>query len=120
MTAAPGSSGWISQRFISLRIGRPRISTKLEFYMQIMIIYCILEMNEHEHKRLIWRLKHNRFLALFKEMSYSLRCSMRHKLVVYKVLINVLMASSMFPCLYLNNIFEPILILLQFLKVPIL
>ncbi len=90
------------------------------FFTEIMIIYCILEMNEHEHKRLIWRLKHNRFLLLFKEMSYSLRCSMRHKLVVYKVLINVFMASSMFPCLYLNKIFEPILILLQFLKVPIL
>ncbi len=36
---------------------------------------------------------------------------MRHKLVGFKVLINVFMASSMFPCLYLNKIFEPILIL---------
>ncbi len=44
---------------------------------------------------------------------------MRHKLVGYKVLINVFMASLIFPCLYLNKIFEPILILLQFLKVPI-
>ncbi len=30
------------------------------------------------------------------------------------------MASSMFPCLYLNKKNEPILILFQFLKVPIL
>ncbi len=44
---------------------------------------------------------------------------MRHKLVGYKVLINVFMASSMFPCLNLK-IFEPILILLPFLNVPIL
>ncbi len=45
------------QRFIhiSLRIGRPRISTKLGFYSQIIIIYCILEIDKHEPKQLILR-----------------------------------------------------------------
>ncbi len=81
--------------------------------MQMMIIYCILEMEKHEHKRLILRFAQQFFVV-------ELRCSMRHKLVGYKVLINVFMAGSMFSCLYLNKIFEPILILLQFLKVPIL
>ncbi len=38
----------------------------------------------------------------------------------HKVQINVFMRSSMFPCLYLNKIFEHILILLQFLKASIL
>ncbi len=33
---------------ISLRIGRPRISTKLGFYTQIMIICCILERDKHK------------------------------------------------------------------------
>ncbi len=81
MTAPPGSF-----IHISLRIGRPRISTKLGFNAQI-IIYCILEMDKHEHKRLILHFKAHVFLLLFKEMSYSLRCSLCHKRVGYKVLI---------------------------------
>ncbi len=80
-----------------------------------MIIYCIIEMNEHEHK--ILRFKAQPFVCC----CLKLCCSMRHKLVCYKVLIKCFfIASSMVPCLYLNKIFEPILILLQFLKVPIL
>ncbi len=83
--------------------------------MQMMIIYCILEIDKHEHKRLILRFKPHVFCCCLK-----IRCSSCHKLVGYKVLINVFMASSMFPCLYLNTIFEPILILLQFSKASIL
>ncbi len=45
-------------------------------------MYCILQMDKHEHKRLIYVLKHNSFL-----LRDELRCSMRHKLVGYKVLI---------------------------------
>ncbi len=38
--------------------------------MQMMIIYCILEMDKHEHKRLILHFEAQPFLLLFKEMSY--------------------------------------------------
>ncbi len=48
MTAPPGFF-----IHISLRIGRPRISTKLGFYTQIMIICCILERDKHVHKWMI-------------------------------------------------------------------
>ncbi len=61
MTAPPGSSGLIA---LSLRIGRPRISTKLGFYTQIMIIYCILQMDKDEHERLILRFKAQLFFVV--------------------------------------------------------
>ncbi len=64
MTAPPGFF-----IHISLRIGRPRISTKLGFYMQIMIICCILERDKNEHKWMILHFKAQPFLLLFKEMS---------------------------------------------------
>ncbi len=41
-----------AHRVIEDRQGRG-ISTKLGFNTQVMIIHCILEMDEHEHKRLI-------------------------------------------------------------------
>ncbi len=64
MTAPPGFF-----IHISLRIGRPRISTKLGFYTQIMIICCILERDKHEHKWMILHFKAQPFVLLFKEMS---------------------------------------------------
>ncbi len=64
MTAPPGFF-----IHISLRIGRPRISTKFVFYTQIMIICCILERDKHEHKWRILHFKAQPFLLLFKEMS---------------------------------------------------
>ncbi len=64
MTAPPGFF-----LHISLRIGRPRISTKLGFYTQIMIICCILERDKHEHKWRILHFKAQPFVLLFKEMS---------------------------------------------------
>ncbi len=65
--------------------------------MQIMIIYYILETDKHEHKRLILHFKAQPFFFIFKEMSYSLRSSMRHNLVGYKVLINIFMATGSVP-----------------------
>ncbi len=112
MTAHPGSSfifTWGSA-------GR-KSALNLGFYTQIMIICCILERDKHEHKWMILHFKAQPFLLLYKKM---LSLSMCHKLVGYKVQINVFMRSSMFPCLYLNKIFEHILILLQFLKASIL
>ncbi len=81
-----------------------------------MIISCILERDKHEHKQTILRFKTQPILLLFKRIS----CSMCHKFVGYKVQINVFMRISMCPCLYLNKIFEHVLIILQFLKGPIL
>ncbi len=49
---------------ISLRIGRPRISTKLGFYTQMMTISGILQMDKHEHERLIWRFKAQPFFVV--------------------------------------------------------
>ncbi len=49
---------------ISLRIGRLRISTKLGFYTQIMIIRCILERDKHEHKRMNLHFKAQPFFVV--------------------------------------------------------
>ncbi len=59
MTAPPGFF-----IHISLRIGRPRISTKLGFYTQIMIILCILERDKHEHKWMILHFKAQPFCVV--------------------------------------------------------
>ncbi len=59
MAAPPGSF-----IHISLRIGRPRISTKLGFYTQIMIICCILERDKHEHKWMILHFKPQPFFVV--------------------------------------------------------
>ncbi len=40
------------------------IENKLEFYTQMMIIYCILEMEEHEHKRMIYVFKAQQFFVV--------------------------------------------------------
>ncbi len=59
MTAPPGFF-----IHISVRIGRPRISTKLGFYTQIMIICCILERDKHEHKWMILHFKAQPFFVV--------------------------------------------------------
>ncbi len=40
------------------------IENKLEFYTQMMIIYCILEMEEHEHKWMIYVFKAQQFFVV--------------------------------------------------------
>ncbi len=63
----------------------PRISTsaQLGFYTQMLIIYSILEIDKHEHKRLILRFKAQPFFVV---VQLKIRCSVHHKLVGYKVL----------------------------------
>ncbi len=61
----------------------PRISTKFGFYTQMLIIYCILEIDKHERKRVILRFKAQPFFVV---VQLKIRYSMRHKLVGYKVL----------------------------------
>ncbi len=65
----------VSGKCFKVCVDIPKTFFQLIFFTQIMIIYCILEIDEHEHERLILRFKPQPFFLLFKEIQRHLSYS---------------------------------------------